>query len=230
MANWSSYPTKANPELYAPFVTEMFGYAGEVGMELDSFLAPPNDGCTVALYNYQIDASPSCPHGETCRDVGRICAQLFDKDMDISRCVFANSFVPIPNSAVDRASNTVDLNLACCGLFPSDTCRHAATPTCRWDAAAQRGIYIPFEKEGVCTPRVASKATTACSALTTQKHCNSQPVLCRWEPAPARGVDVPLDAARCTTQAHRLWSNPGMPHNSAVLADYFIPEDYVFET
>ena len=204
MANWSSYPTKANPELYAPFVTEMFGYAGEVGMELDSFLAPPNDGCTVALYNYQIDASPSCPHGETCRDVGRLCAQLFDKDMDISRCVFANSFVPIPNSAVDRASNTVDLNLACCGLFPSATCRHAATPTCRWDAAAQRGIYIPFEKEGVCTPRVASKATTARAhhAETLQFAASAVPVS-----PPGRGVDVP-DAARCTTQAHRLWSNP----------------------
>ena len=220
---------EARPPLYAPFVTDRFApYTG-----YDSSLAPPNDACTVALYNYHINAASSCSAGETCRDVGRICARLFDNDTDVERCVFANSFASVPGRAVDQAATTEDLNRMCCGPFPPETCHEASTPACRWDASEQRGVHLDTEKEGVCKVRDFSGAesvpSTACSALDTQELCGAQPALCRWDPAPARGADVPLDAACCTTQAHQLRANPGVPYNTGVLARYFVPADTVFE-
>ena len=124
-----------DPPLYAPKV--------HIAIEqpqwntLDSFLAPQNDGCTVALYNYQLDSHPACPLGDTCHDVGRICAQLFEGDTDIERCVRANSFEHVPHKAVDQATSLLDLNHRCCGLgADARLCAGASAPSCRWDAAA----------------------------------------------------------------------------------------------
>ena len=126
-----------DPPLYAPKV--------HIAIEqpqwntLDSFLAPQNDACTVALYNYQLDSHPACPLGDTCHDVGRICAQLFEGDTDIERCVRANSFEHVPHKAVDQATSLSDLNHRCCGLgADARLCAGASAPSCRWDAAAGR--------------------------------------------------------------------------------------------
>ena len=226
-----------DPPLYAPKV--------HIAIEqpqwntLDSFLAPQNDACTVALYNYQLDSHPACPLGDTCHDVGRICAQLFEGDTDIERCVRANSFEHVPHKAVDQATSLSDLNHRCCGLgADARLCAGASAPSCRWDAAAGRAVYARGGGAGggACVPRRGGDGDDGdwvCGALRTDAACAAQPRRCRWEPpalpAPPAAPPALLDASACTTQAHRILSDPGYSRRSGVLRHYFLPADATFD-
>ena len=230
----------ARPPLYAPFIGENIDlFDVDITMALESSLAPPNDACTVALYNFQIDSPAACPRGKTCHEVGRICARLFDNNMDIQRCVEANSFQPVPHKAVASSKTLEELNIRCCGLFPpAEQCVGSRAPAGRGAAGAGRAVRAG-RRPGACNVREefggSEIAFTACSAMRNALECSAQPRLCRWDPAPADPEEEDEDnelagVGCCSTQARQLEANPAQPHNSAVLADYFLPGDFVFES
>ena len=136
----------ARPKLYAPLahtsaVDATLRQAPALHADFfGSRLAPLNDGCTVALYNYH-HKTGACPPAETCEDLGATCAAMFGLDADIERCVRANSFAAAPGGALEQASSLTELNHACCGDVADPACSGAiAGQACRWDAALRGAV------------------------------------------------------------------------------------------
>ena len=128
----------ARPKLYAP-LAHTPGVDATLkqrsALQADSFgssLAPMNDGCVVALYNYTTHGD--CPPADTCEDIAAACAAMFAEDTDIARCVRANSFDMTPGGAEEQWRSLEELNRKCCGDVADPMCdKLIASQACHWD-------------------------------------------------------------------------------------------------
>ena len=165
----------ARPKLYAPLAhTTAVDATLEQGSALHagiygSRLAPINDGCTVALYNYHASASAAgaCPVANRCEELGATCATMFDQDTDIERCIRANSFEASPDGALMQHDSLEALNHACCGDIADPACTGAiAGQACRWDAALRRAVSTTAAPPGsACCATQAQQILRNAAAL-----------------------------------------------------------------